>query len=90
MTPGLIFLDEPTSGLVRYCKWFCTQSVLSALTYRSFSLHRALTSLLQDAYNSLVLVNVLRRLADAGRAVVCTIHQPRPDIFKYEDVPALT
>jgi len=29
-----------------------------------------------------VLVNVLRRLADAGRAVVCTIHQPRPDIFK--------
>ena len=36
----------------------------------------------QDAYNSLKLVAVLRRLADAGRVVVCTIHQPRPDIFK--------
>ena len=38
-----------------------------------------------DAYGSLQVVSVLRNLADAGRTVVCTIHQPRSDIFKLFD-----
>eukprot|EP01134_Creolimax_fragrantissima_P004115 CFRG4115T1 len=35
-----------------------------------------------DAYGSLRLVQVLKRLADRGHTIVCTIHQPRSDIFK--------
>eukprot|EP00123_Amoebidium_parasiticum_P009594 comp19578_c0_seq1/m.23017 comp19578_c0_seq1/g.23017 ORF comp19578_c0_seq1/g.23017 comp19578_c0_seq1/m.23017 type:complete len:697 (-) comp19578_c0_seq1:129-2219(-) len=38
-----------------------------------------------DAYGSLRLVRVLRRLADKGHNVVCTIHQPRSDIFALFD-----
>lgn len=38
-----------------------------------------------DAYSSLLLVRALRRLADTGRTVLCTIHQPRPDIFSLFD-----
>ncbi len=38
-----------------------------------------------DAYSSLLLVRALRRLADSGRTVLCTIHQPRPDIFALFD-----
>ena len=34
-----------------------------------------------DAFSSLLLVRSLRTLADSGRTVLCTIHQPRPDIF---------
>eukprot|EP00516_Mucochytrium_quahogii_P001945 CAMPEP_0203744470 /NCGR_PEP_ID=MMETSP0098-20131031/521_1 /ASSEMBLY_ACC=CAM_ASM_000208 /TAXON_ID=96639 /ORGANISM=" , Strain NY0313808BC1" /LENGTH=899 /DNA_ID=CAMNT_0050631985 /DNA_START=330 /DNA_END=3029 /DNA_ORIENTATION=+ len=34
-----------------------------------------------DAFSSLQLVRTLRLLADTGRTVICTIHQPRPDIF---------
>eukprot|EP01134_Creolimax_fragrantissima_P004114 CFRG4114T1 len=35
-----------------------------------------------DAYSSLSLVRSLRVLADGGQTIVCTIHQPRPDIFE--------
>ena len=38
-----------------------------------------------DAYSSLLLVRSLRTLADSGRTVLCTIHQPRPDIFSLFD-----
>lgn len=38
-----------------------------------------------DAYSSLLLVRSLRALADSGRTVLCTIHQPRPDIFALFD-----
>ena len=38
-----------------------------------------------DAYSSLLLVRSLRKLSDSGRTVLCTIHQPRPDIFKLFD-----
>ncbi len=38
-----------------------------------------------DAYSSLLLVRKLRSLADSGRTVLCTIHQPRPDIFSLFD-----
>ena len=38
-----------------------------------------------DAYSSLLLVRRLRSLADSGRTVLCTIHQPRPDIFALFD-----
>ena len=34
-----------------------------------------------DAFSSLQLVRTLRVLANTGRTVVATIHQPRPDIF---------
>ena len=35
-----------------------------------------------DASGSLKLIRVLRKLADAGRTIVCTIHQPRVDAFR--------
>jgi len=38
-----------------------------------------------DAYSSLLLVRALRRLADSGRTILCTIHQPRADIFALFD-----
>lgn len=38
-----------------------------------------------DAYGSLQLVRVLRKLADDGRTIACTIHQPRSDIFALFD-----
>jgi len=38
-----------------------------------------------DAYGSLKLVSVLRKLADEGRTIACTIHQPRADIFNMFD-----
>jgi ABC-type Mn2+/Zn2+ transport system ATPase subunit len=38
-----------------------------------------------DAYSSLLLVRALRRLADTGRTILCTIHQPRSDIFTLFD-----
>ena len=38
-----------------------------------------------DAYGSLKVVKVLKLLAERGRTVVCTIHQPRADIFKLFD-----
>ena len=38
-----------------------------------------------DSYSSLQLVRTLRLLADTGRTVMCTIHQPRPDIFRLFD-----
>lgn len=38
-----------------------------------------------DAYSSLTLVKTLRKLADSGRTLLCTIHQPRPDIFRLFD-----
>jgi len=38
-----------------------------------------------DSFSSLQLVRTLRVLADSGRTVVATIHQPRPDIFELFD-----
>lgn len=38
-----------------------------------------------DAFGSLRLVKVLRSLADNGRTIACTIHQPRADIFRLFD-----
>ena len=38
-----------------------------------------------DAYSSLLLVRALRSLSLSGRTVLCTIHQPRPDIFTLFD-----
>mmetsp|Transcript_19538 Transcript_19538/g.32134 ORF Transcript_19538/g.32134 Transcript_19538/m.32134 type:complete len:825 (-) Transcript_19538:38-2512(-) len=38
-----------------------------------------------DAFGSLKLVQVLRNLADDGRTIACTIHQPRADIFNLFD-----
>ncbi len=38
-----------------------------------------------DAYSSLLLVRALRSLSLSGRTVLCTIHQPRPDIFALFD-----
>ena len=42
-----------------------------------------------DAYSSLLLCRSLRALADSGRTVLCTIHQPRPDIFALFDTLVL-
>lgn len=39
-----------------------------------------------DSFSSLQLVRTLRVLADTGRTVVATIHQPRPDIFELFDI----
>ncbi|GBG30204.1 ABC transporter G family member 5 [Hondaea fermentalgiana] len=39
-----------------------------------------------DSFSSLQLVRTLRVLADTGRTVVATIHQPRPDIFELFDL----
>ncbi|KNC83446.1 hypothetical protein SARC_04311, partial [Sphaeroforma arctica JP610] len=38
-----------------------------------------------DAYSSLSLVQSLKTLAGMGQTIVCTIHQPRPDIFDMFD-----
>lgn len=38
-----------------------------------------------DAYGSLKVIKVLKQLAERGRTIVCTIHQPRADIFKLFD-----
>jgi|GEM_PF-3370854 len=38
-----------------------------------------------DAFGSLELAKVLRKLADDGRTIACTIHQPRADIFSLFD-----
>ena len=38
---------------------------------------------LQDSYSSLRLVKTLRKLANQKRTVICTIHQPRAEIFGY-------
>eukprot|EP00123_Amoebidium_parasiticum_P016558 comp23492_c0_seq1/m.39325 comp23492_c0_seq1/g.39325 ORF comp23492_c0_seq1/g.39325 comp23492_c0_seq1/m.39325 type:complete len:840 (-) comp23492_c0_seq1:149-2668(-) len=35
-----------------------------------------------DAYSSLRLVQTLDALRKSGRTIICTIHQPRPDIFR--------
>lgn len=35
-----------------------------------------------DAYSSLRLVMTLRKLADKNRTIICTINQPRSDIFE--------
>eukprot|EP01103_Thecamoeba_quadrilineata_P005447 TRINITY_DN15243_c0_g1_i1.p1 TRINITY_DN15243_c0_g1~~TRINITY_DN15243_c0_g1_i1.p1 ORF type:complete len:644 (+),score=100.96 TRINITY_DN15243_c0_g1_i1:141-2072(+) len=38
-----------------------------------------------DAYNSLVIMELLNTLAKSGRTIVCTIHQPRSSIFDLFD-----
>eukprot|EP00899_Mesostigma_viride_P003168 jgi/Mesvir1/12852/Mv26281-RA.1 len=38
-----------------------------------------------DSYSALILITVLRKLSFAGRTIVCTIHQPRTDIFEMFD-----
>ena len=38
-----------------------------------------------DAYGALQVVGALRRFADRGQTIACTIHQPRADIFKLFD-----
>jgi ABC-type multidrug transport system ATPase subunit/ABC-type multidrug transport system permease subunit len=38
-----------------------------------------------DAYNSLVIMELLNSLAKSGRTIICTIHQPRSSIFELFD-----
>ena len=38
-----------------------------------------------DAYNSLSVMKTLRRLAERGRTIICTIHQPRSSIYDLFD-----
>ena len=38
-----------------------------------------------DAFNSLSVLKTLRRLAERGRTVICTIHQPRSSIYELFD-----
>ena len=44
-----------------------------------------------DSYNAHLLVQTLKKLAGSGKTVVCTIHQPRSDIFAmFDNVLALS
>lgn len=38
-----------------------------------------------DAQSSYNIVKFIRRLADSGMPLVCTIHQPSPVLFEYFD-----
>lgn len=67
----LLFLDEPTSG--RYSRMSCG----SLLTLFSFA---GLDS--QTAWS---ICSLLRKLADNGQAILCTIHQPSAHLFQVFD-----
>lgn len=66
----LLFLDEPTSGLD------------SQVSYQAvcFTIH-----FLTPAQSSWAICAFLRKLADAGQAVLCTIHQPSAILFQEFD-----
>jgi ABC-type multidrug transport system ATPase subunit len=36
-----------------------------------------------DSYSALNVVQCMRELADTGRTIICTIHQPNSETFEY-------
>lgn len=66
----LIFLDEPTSGLVGAEQGRFGQQLLISF---------------QDGQAAYNIVRFLRKLADAGQAVLVTIHQPSALLFQQFD-----
>lgn len=68
----LLFLDEPTSGYLLWGKGA-----------RLYSPSHPLPSL--DASSSLMVVRLLRALADSGTSVVMVLHTPRASILRYID-----
>lgn len=54
--------------------------MLFSLTYRQISLFAGL-----DAQAAWSVVRFLRKLADAGQAILCTIHQPSGSLFSQFD-----
>ena len=83
---GLLFLDEPTTGLVR--SLCCASARDRARTQEGdvATVRCGCRRFLQDSYSSLRLVKTLRKLANQNRTVICTIHQPRAEIFGYRYV----
>ncbi|KAJ3089196.1 hypothetical protein HK102_006975 [Quaeritorhiza haematococci] len=77
--------DERTGGLSRGQKRRVTVAI-ELITFPSILFLDEPTSGL-DAYSSLKLIRLLQKLAHrGGRTVICTIHQPRADIFRLFDV----
>lgn len=71
--PNILFLDEPTSG--------------KKVDFIFISLKMAILLLFigLDASSSLSLLKTLHCLAQSGRAIILTIHQPRIEIFHMFD-----
>lgn len=67
--PNILFLDEPTSGK----------------TVEMFLVNLLLPFIGLDASSSLTLLKTLHCLAQSGRAIILTIHQPRIEIFHMFD-----
>lgn len=43
-----------------------------------------------DSYSAIIVVKLLRRLADQGKMIICAIHQPASGIFEmFDDVSVL-
>ena len=67
--PNILFLDEPTSG--KKVERFLFNCLLLIIGL--------------DASSSLSLLKTLHCLAQSGRAIILTIHQPRIEIFHMFD-----
>jgi ABC-type multidrug transport system ATPase subunit len=68
--PSVLFLDEPTSGSEKF--FFLFWLFLT----RGIRL---------DSFNALAVIRLLRSLAEKGKTVICTVHQPRSTMFNLFD-----
>lgn len=84
-TFSILFLDEPTSG--ESAREFCWLVVLlSAACAHLLTVSLALcVALGLDSETSLRIMSVLQRIAETGRTIVATIHQPSEAVFSMFD-----
>lgn len=73
--PPVLFLDEPTT-LVKILSYV----LIYLLFFFSFTLYRGL-----DDVSTKQCVTLLKSLAEMGKTIICTIHQPSNIIFNLFD-----
>ncbi len=86
--PELIFLDEPTSGQSTQIATLCTRVNRESRQLSGKTPHVLVTACAHtglDTSSALTVMRCIRALADEGRIVLSSIHQPRAQIWELFD-----